>query len=40
MSNFIEFTKNEDISKSSNDQIVDFYTKLDKFLEKLSKVNH
>ena len=39
MTNFIEFNK-QDESKSWNDQIVDFYVKLDKFLEKLSKVDH
>lgn len=39
MTNFIEFIK-QDVSKTWNDQIVDFYIKLDKFLEKLSKVAH
>lgn len=37
MSGFIEFTPNEDISHNWNEQIVDFYTKLDRFLEKLGK---
>lgn len=40
MTDFIEFVKSEDSSKCWNDQIVDFYTKLDRFLEKLSKVPH
>lgn len=37
MSGFIEFTPKEEASHSWNEQIVDFYSKLDKFLEKLTK---